>query len=59
MKKPLKKLTIVATSAFLFCLTIVSGTVSTLPAVSIEAEEDVTISPLADDDMDFDSGKDY
>ena len=48
MMKQLKKLTIVSTAAFLFCLTVASGTLHPLPtpSVTIETEEDVKPTPL-------------
>lgn len=57
MRKQLKKLTLVTSAAFVLCLTIVNGTISTLPAISVELEEDVTFRPLADDEKTFDNGK--
>lgn len=59
--KHLKKLTLVTTAAFLFCLTAVSGTINSLPLPSITVEtednaeptplpEKPEINPLADDE---------
>lgn len=68
MMKHSKKLTLITTAAFLFCLTATSGTISSisLPSITIEAEEDAEstplpeepeIKPMADDEMDENNTK--
>lgn len=48
MMKLFKKLTLVTTTAFLFCLTIASGTLTSLsvPSIIIDTEEDAESTPL-------------
>lgn len=68
MIKQFKKLTLVTTAAFLFCLTAASGTISSisLPSITIEAEENAEptplpeepeIKPMSDDEMDENNTK--
>lgn len=68
MMKHFKKMTFITTAAFLFCLTVASGTISSilLPSITIEAREDAEptplpeesdIKPMADDEQDEYSNK--
>ena len=57
MIKSLIKLTFLLTASFIFCLTTVTGTFSSVSSLTTEVEENNGILPLADDDIVFDKGK--